>query len=162
MTPHTHPHAVRATHAHQDVPSLRHARLALAVTLRDLHRYTIAAMQTSLSTGVPAGGHTACSRHLTLLTKRVTVMQIITDRVGGASWSIIAASRGRDEAAVRFVYEPMEAAWRAGSRTPWAPAVPGTDALAGLLPIEVDLAEEADLAPYVWLHQAATRHTPAS
>lgn len=133
----------------------RRSRLALAVTLRDLHRYTSDAMQIPLVDGAPPGGYTACSRRIAFLTKRVTVMQILCDRVATrTSWAVIARHLGRTEDDVAGIYGPMETAWRTGSLAPWAPEVPGA-AVGGLMPIDLAGVAEADLLPYMWAHRAS-------
>ena len=124
-------------------------RLAVAVTLRDLHRYAMNAMQATLTDDDPHGGNV--SRRLALLAKRVKVMRVILDRVHGTPWCVIARQHNRTPAEVERIYGPMEAAWRAGSRAPWAPHVPGVDVLTGLMPIDMEDAEAAVL-PYLCLY----------
>jgi hypothetical protein len=147
--------ASTAAHSDQsDQEVLRRTRLGLALTLRDLHRFTLGGMSAAL---VPDDVHpdeyAGMGRRLEFLAKRAKVMWIILARVRGVSWADIARKLGQDEQRVQHVYAPMEAAWRAGSQTPWAPELPGAEALTGLMPVEPDGAEEADLLPYLWVHR---------
>lgn len=138
----------------------RRTALALASAQRDLHRYTLEAMDVALS-GAPVGGHSACGRRIAFLAKRVKILAILLDRADGATWRDIAAQWGLTAPAAQEVFEPMERAWADGNLAPWAPHVEGGVMATGVMPVHVAEPDADGLRAYYWAHAVSPGGGPS-